>query len=170
MWTVYLADEMAGCHKKAAFLFVLAWYLGSLVVPVTAPEPEYQFGDQTVQGIMARFGSFQNAVLALASSAIVGAYTTTSAPSYYGQSATSASQTVSASHTTYSVAFTVPADAQNGKNVLPNIKNSSAVNAQDVCPGYKASGLKENASGFTASLHLAGKPVGQAVHKQEDLY
>jgi alpha-glucosidase len=30
------------------------------------------------------------------------------------------------------------------------------VNAQDVCPGYKAGNVKHNANGFTATLTLAG--------------
>ncbi len=49
------------------------------------------------------------------------------------------------------------ADADDGQPVLPNIYDPQAVNAQSVCPGYKASNVKQNNLGFTATLTLAGK-------------
>lgn len=52
--------------------------------------------------------------------------------------------------------FTVPADAQNSKTVLPNINDPDAVNAQDACPGYKASNVIRTLNGLTADLSLAG--------------
>ncbi|QIW98302.1 hypothetical protein AMS68_003820 [Peltaster fructicola] len=54
--------------------------------------------------------------------------------------------------------FTIPAAADEGANVLPNIYNTSAVQAQSVCPGYTASNVQQNQYGFTAALALAGKP------------
>ncbi|KAI1492924.1 glycoside hydrolase family 31 protein [Biscogniauxia mediterranea] len=39
---------------------------------------------------------------------------------------------------------------------IPNIADPQAVDAQDVCPGYKASNVKETSNGLTADLFLAG--------------
>lgn len=61
------------------------------------------------------------------------------------------------STTSYRAVFTVPASAQNGLPVLPNINDPQAVNAQDVCPGYTASNVVRTPFGLTASLQLAGK-------------
>jgi alpha-glucosidase len=58
--------------------------------------------------------------------------------------------------TSFRAIFTVPASAQNGQNVLPNIKDPEAVNAQDVCPGYIASNVIRTTHGLTADLRLAG--------------
>jgi alpha-glucosidase len=55
--------------------------------------------------------------------------------------------------TSYRAIPTVPASAQNGALLLPNINDP-----QDVCPGYKISHVKNTAAGFTATLSLAGKP------------
>jgi len=41
-------------------------------------------------------------------------------------------------------------------SLVPNILDPTAPNAQDICPGYKASNLENSASGFTADLTLAG--------------
>ncbi|OQD65803.1 hypothetical protein PENPOL_c005G10589 [Penicillium polonicum] len=54
--------------------------------------------------------------------------------------------------------FTIPADADTGAQLIANIDDPEAVNAQSVCPGYKASNIKESARGLTATLTLAGKP------------
>ncbi|OCL09798.1 glycoside hydrolase family 31 protein [Glonium stellatum] len=54
--------------------------------------------------------------------------------------------------------FTVPASADVGANVLPNIQDPQAVNAQTACPGYTASNVQKNAYGLSAILTLAGKP------------
>lgn len=109
---------------------------------------------------MARLPSLNAAVLAFASAALV------SGQSSVDSTATSAgtpTTTLDVSSTTYSIAFTVPADADNGPNLLPNIKNTTAVQAQDVCPGYKASSVSRTANGFTATLALAGSPVGPQI-------
>ncbi|KAJ9629810.1 hypothetical protein H2203_002191 [Taxawa tesnikishii (nom. ined.)] len=66
--------------------------------------------------------------------------------------------TINGSPTTYSVQFTVPAAADVGENLLPNVEDLQAVNAQDVCPGYKASGVERTENGFAALLTLAGNP------------
>jgi hypothetical protein len=58
--------------------------------------------------------------------------------------------------TSFRPLFTVPTDADQGQNILPNIMDPQAVNVQDVCPGYTASGVKETANGFTADLNIAG--------------
>lgn len=52
--------------------------------------------------------------------------------------------------------FTLPASADVGKDVLPNIHDPDAVDAQTVCPGYKASNVQETAGGLKADLDLAG--------------
>ncbi|PKX94863.1 glycoside hydrolase family 31 protein [Aspergillus novofumigatus IBT 16806] len=54
--------------------------------------------------------------------------------------------------------YTIPSSASNGQNVLANIEDPKAVDAQGVCPGYKASDVRQTRSGLTATLELAGKP------------
>lgn len=67
------------------------------------------------------------------------------------------SSTVStADPTTYRALFTVPASADVGATLIPNIADPEAVNAQDVCPGYIASNVLHTPSGLTADLTLAG--------------
>lgn len=61
--------------------------------------------------------------------------------------------------TSYYPQFTISATADNGQNILANVYNTTAVQAQSVCPGYKASDVQQNKYGFTASLSLAGAPV-----------
>ncbi|KAK0944934.1 hypothetical protein LTR29_003525 [Friedmanniomyces endolithicus] len=58
--------------------------------------------------------------------------------------------------TTYSVQFTVPASADIGPNVLPNIQDPHAKQAQTLCPGYTASDVARTENGLTATLNLAG--------------
>ena len=52
--------------------------------------------------------------------------------------------------------FTVPAEADIGATLLPNVQDPEAIDPQKVCPGYKASNLQASVSGFTADLTLAG--------------
>ena len=65
---------------------------------------------------------------------------------------------IGGSPTTFRDVFTIPASADQGQNLLPNIQDPEAVNAQDVCPGYTASQLQENDGGIGAVLTLAGAP------------
>lgn len=51
---------------------------------------------------------------------------------------------------------TLAADADDGQPVLPNIFDPQAVNAQSVCPGYKANNIKHTSLGISATLTLAG--------------
>lgn len=62
----------------------------------------------------------------------------------------------SATSSTSSAQFTLPATANEAPAVIPNIKDPQAVDAQTVCPGYTASNVQQTTSGFTASLSLAG--------------
>ena len=50
----------------------------------------------------------------------------------------------------------IGADVDTGALLIPNVHDPEAVNAQSVCPGYKASGIKRTQHGLTASLSLAG--------------
>ncbi|PGH18398.1 hypothetical protein AJ79_00466 [Helicocarpus griseus UAMH5409] len=59
--------------------------------------------------------------------------------------------------TTAKPVFTMPASADQGALLLPNIKDPDRVNAQDLCPGYLASDVKETTHGFSARLSLAGE-------------
>lgn len=52
--------------------------------------------------------------------------------------------------------FTLPASADIGKNILPNINDPEAIDPQTACPGYKASNVQDTEGGFTAYLDLAG--------------
>ena len=53
---------------------------------------------------------------------------------------------------------TIPSSAGDGVSIIPNIKDPQAVNAQDVCPGYKASNLQQGDKKLSATLTLAGTP------------
>jgi alpha-glucosidase len=66
--------------------------------------------------------------------------------------------TTGGSPTTFRDVFTMPASVDVGANVLPNVEDPKAVDAQTVCPGYKASRIEESDSGLTAVLTLAGAP------------
>ena len=59
--------------------------------------------------------------------------------------------------TSFAPIFTVPADANNGATLIPNIYDPIAVDAQTVCPGYIGSNVVRNSLGMTATLTLAGK-------------
>ncbi|KAI6827244.1 Alpha-glucosidase [Hortaea werneckii] len=59
---------------------------------------------------------------------------------------------------TYSEAFTIPASADVGANLLPNIQDPSAKQAQALCPGYKASDVQRTSHGLNATLNLQGEP------------
>ncbi|KAK8121842.1 hypothetical protein PG984_010512 [Apiospora sp. TS-2023a] len=69
-----------------------------------------------------------------------------------------ASQTPTSTQTSADTTFTVPADADVGLNIIPNVKDPKAVDSQVVCPGYKAFNVVQITNGLTADLTLAGKP------------
>ena len=52
--------------------------------------------------------------------------------------------------------FTVPSNALYGAKLLPNIYDPQAIDAQSVCPGYKASNVQNTKLGVTADLSIAG--------------
>ncbi|KAF2470977.1 uncharacterized protein BDR25DRAFT_286318 [Lindgomyces ingoldianus] len=70
--------------------------------------------------------------------------------------ATVGTVSIDGTHTAFRPIFTIPASADEGATLLPNIEDPQAVNAQDVCPGYKASQVKDDERGLTAVLTLAG--------------
>ncbi|KAF1914333.1 hypothetical protein BDU57DRAFT_578177 [Ampelomyces quisqualis] len=57
--------------------------------------------------------------------------------------------------TSFRPVFTIPPSADVGADAIPNIRDPWAVHAQDVCPGYKASGLRRTDRGLSATLSLA---------------
>lgn len=59
--------------------------------------------------------------------------------------------------TSFRPVFTMPFDVDNGENVLANIEDPKAVDAQELCPGYTATNVKTTDGGLTADLSLAGK-------------
>ena len=69
----------------------------------------------------------------------------------------SASASTSETSTSFREIFTVPATADVGAPLIPNVQDPKAVDAQTVCPGYTASNVECNDLGFTATLTLAGK-------------
>jgi len=92
-------------------------------------------------------------------------------PTAYGTSTASiTTATVSGSTSAYSVAFTMPASADIGPNILPNIKDSNAKQAQALCPGYKASNVQNTEYGFNATLTLAGDACNVYGTDIEELY
>ena len=76
-------------------------------------------------------------------------------PMGHAQSSTSAA-TSTATTTSWREIFTIPAAADEGKTLLPNVLDPDAVDAQSDCPGYTASDLQNSSIGFTAYLNLAG--------------
>jgi hypothetical protein len=58
--------------------------------------------------------------------------------------------------TTFRPIFTVPAAADDGATLLPNILDPNATDPQTVCPGYTGSNVLRTAYGLTATLNLAG--------------
>lgn len=52
--------------------------------------------------------------------------------------------------------FTVPASADEGAYLIPNVKDPEAKDPQSICPGYTASSVQSTSYGFTADLDLAG--------------
>jgi alpha-glucosidase len=68
------------------------------------------------------------------------------------------STTLAGTPTSFNPAFTIPPTADQGVDQIPNIYDPEAVNAQDICPGYKASDLEQNDRGLSATLTLAGAP------------
>ena len=118
------------------------------------------FVEQTEQAVMARLGTMKSSLLALVSSVLVtGQSTAGNETSGTPTTNSEITATVNGVTTAFSNAFTVPAEADIGPNLLPNIKDPQAVQAQDVCPGYKAGEVEKTADGFTAILSLAGEPV-----------
>lgn len=111
-------------------------------------------------------------VYAISTSSVVLGQSSTASSSADGLSSGIASATLTASPTvgtslvngtatTYSIAFTVPPAADLGMNVLPNIYDPEAKDAQDICPGYTASNVQHTLNGFTATLSLAGEAVSR---------
>lgn len=98
-----------------------------------------------------------------AAAAILGAQTVVGqATTASSQSASIGTVTISGVASTYSVQYTPPAAIDNGQAIIPNVEDPQAVNAQTVCPGYKASNVQHMSSGFTADLSLAGPAVSSS--------
>ena len=71
-------------------------------------------------------------------------------------STSSATAAISGTTTTFRPIFTVPAAADVGASLIPNINDPEAVDAQVVCPGYTASNVVRTPLGLVATLSLAG--------------
>lgn len=80
------------------------------------------------------------------------------APMATPASASGWSTTLAGTPTAFRSVFTIPASADQGADLIPNIQDPQAIDAQDICPGYKASQLEKTDSGISAVLTLAGKP------------
>ncbi|KAL4932677.1 glycoside hydrolase family 31 protein [Aspergillus undulatus] len=65
-----------------------------------------------------------------------------------------ATATATAEHTQVTLADLIDVGAE----LIANVDDPQAVNAQSVCPGYRASNLQQTNHGFTAHLGLAGNP------------
>jgi hypothetical protein len=129
-------------------------------IPSAKSAERLYFVEQTEQAVMARLGTMKSSLLALASSVLVtGQSTSGNETSGTPTTNSEITATVNEVTTAFSNAFTVPAAADIGPNLLPNIKDPQAVQAQDVCPGYKAGEVEKTAHGFTAILSLAGEAV-----------
>lgn len=78
-------------------------------------------------------------------------------------------QSQTATTTSPGSVFTVPASADEGQPLIPNIIDPQAVDPQSVCPGYTASNVVETTNGFTADLTLAGSACNVYGNDIEDL-
>ena len=76
--------------------------------------------------------------------------------SYAQSGSASATVVINGTTSTFRPIFTVPASADEGATLLPNIVDPQAVDAQTVCPGYKALNVLRTKYGVTATLSLAG--------------
>ncbi|OQD81138.1 hypothetical protein PENANT_c029G01722 [Penicillium antarcticum] len=85
--------------------------------------------------------------------AAYGAFSTSASRASSHSASTSASSTSAAAYSQ----FSLPASADVGADLIANIDDPEAIDAQSACPGYKASNVKESARGLTATLGLAGK-------------
>jgi alpha-glucosidase len=77
--------------------------------------------------------------------------------------------TATTTHTSFRTLFTVPSSADDGQMLLPNIYDPQSINAQRVCPGYKASNVVTTPRGLTADLTLAGPPCNVYGNEVRDL-
>ena len=153
---LYLTFLVASAFTATATITAPRGITTSSTAPGTSSRERLYIVEHTQQAVMARIGAMKSTFFALASSALVAGQNTTSGTPTTGSEITA---TVDGVATTFSNAFTVPASADIGPNLLPNIKDPQAVQAQDVCPGYMASDVEKTSSGFTAMLSLAGEPV-----------
>ncbi|KAF7446896.1 Alpha-glucosidase, family 31 glycosyl hydrolase [Pyrenophora tritici-repentis] len=102
--------------------------------------------DRLSLDIMSRSGlAFLSSLLALTTAQIPS-------PSESGWSTT-----LAGTPTSFRSVFTLPPLVDEGFQQIPNIYDPEAVNAQEVCPGYKAFDLKKSDRGLSATLTLAGK-------------
>jgi len=169
---------MAACWYKwrrrgvrylfVAFLLYLTFYAAgaftttsnSALLSSASSAERFYIVEQTEQAVMARLGTMKSSLLALASSVLVtGQSSSGNETSGTPTTNSEITATVNGVTTAFSNAFTVPAAADIGPNLLPNVKDPQAVQAQDVCPGYTAGEVEKTANGFTAILSLAGEPV-----------
>lgn len=110
---------------------------------------------ELVQGAeMAPSSFLQASALVTSLVALTAAQNQTATPT----SAAGWSTTLAGTPTSFRPVFTIPASAEQGADLISNIHDPQAVNAQDVCPGYKASQLQETDGGISAVLTLAGAP------------
>jgi len=68
------------------------------------------------------------------------------------------STTLNGTPTSFRSVFTIPASADEGAQLVSNIVDPEAVDAQQVCPGYKSSDLERSERGLSATLTLACEP------------
>lgn len=72
-------------------------------------------------------------------------------------------------NTSTTAQFAVPKSANVGVELIANIEDAAAVNAQTVCPGYIATNIRNTEHGFKASLKLAGAACNVYGTDVEDL-
>jgi hypothetical protein len=157
-------ERFVTLRTASAFLII---FVPLVVFLLQSPSRPEQITSTSGQYSMARL-TWVQALLAASSHAYAQESATSSAPADgLFNSAVPTSMDMSAT-TSESAQFTVPASADEGPNLLPNVKNSTAVQAQSVCPGYTASDVEHTTNGFKATLNLAGDAV-RIVVKSEHL-
>jgi alpha-glucosidase len=96
----------------------------------------------------------------LATSFLATSFLASSISQTWSSTASSAFNTVTIGgvETAFRAIATLSPSIDDPQPILPNVQDPEAINAQTVCPGYKASQVERTEHGFTAALSLAGKP------------
>ncbi|KAI0475622.1 family 31 glycosyl hydrolase [Xylariaceae sp. FL0804] len=101
-------------------------------------------------------GALYNMMVRVLTQALLVAYAAGQSTISSSGSSSSSSSAITLTGTAVEPYGTLPADVDDGQPIIPNILDPEAVDAQTVCPGYKASNVTHDDFGLSATLTLAG--------------